>query len=175
MKRWSWIATAALGLASPRTAAAQAPPGELAGKIVVAGAGVPEDARVVAECRGDPPVVRTADVAPDGSFLVDELPSGPCLVHAEAAEHDPAPAVAITAVAGEERRIEVELVPQRRATAGGGWRSSGVKVSLVPAPSRTVDARVQLTGAFDGDRGPFGGFNRDRRYGNEYRLDHFDL
>jgi hypothetical protein len=175
MKRWSWIAAGALGLLSLRTAAAQAPPGALAGKIVVAGAGVPDDARVVAECRGEPPVVRTVDVAPDGSFLVDELPSGPCLVHAEAPEHDPAPAVAITAVAGEERRIDVELVPRRRATAGGGGRSSGVRVALVPLASRTVEARVQLAGAFEGDRGPFGGFARDPRYGNQYRLDGFQL
>jgi len=142
----------------------------LAGRVSVAYGALPADARVVAECRGDPAVVRTAAVGERGEFLIEDLPPGPCRVHAEAAGCDPGTDAEVTVESGQERRVEVALVPQRRATSGPGWRVSvrrGPEGAL-PLPSRTVDAVAALGLFFDGARDPSG---RE----NEYVLDGFSV
>jgi hypothetical protein len=114
----------------------------LAGKINVPYGPVPADARVVADCRGDPPVLRTVAVDPQGNFAIEDLPAGSCRVHAEAGDYDPADAAEVALDGGQERRVELALVPQRRWTVGAGWSVTVTRgpEGALPLPARTVGA-----------------------------------
>src|SRR5688572_3933880 len=162
-----WICRRAAGVGAglllAGQAVAQLPTAALSGRISSGGA--PDGARVVARCQGQPPVTRTAAVEQDGTFLMDELPAGPCRVHAEAPDHEAGTTDDVVVASGEERKIDLALVAARKASAGWGWTPPGTPEGAVPLPTRSVDALILMSGLVDGDRGPWGGIRGGALHG----------
>jgi hypothetical protein len=154
----------------PTAARAQLPGATLTGHVSGGRAAV---ARVIAECHGDPSVSRTAAVESDGTFVMDELPPGPCRVRAEAGDESGG-TVEVLLAAGEERKVDLALVTARRASSAPSYITRSTE-GPIPLPTRSIEALVQMSGALDGDRGPWSGIHGSALYGNQYGVDGFDL
>jgi hypothetical protein len=167
--RWWRRGLIALALL-PTAARAQGAGATLTGHVSGGRAAI---ARVIAECHGDPPVSRTAAVGSDGAFVMDELPPGPCRVRAEAGD-DSGGTVEVLLAAGEQRRVDLALATAPRASPAPGYITRSTE-GPIPLPTRSIEALVQMSGALDGDRGPWGGVQGSALYGNQYSVDGFDL
>jgi hypothetical protein len=144
-------------------------PARLRGEVRGADGTVPDEVEVSLICGGTP--VRTAAAA---RFLFDDLPPGHCQIRASARDHAGEAAVNVELAPGAETAVALTVGPERRP-----WirdRASGSNlVPVLPLPARRVEVLLQTSGAFDGDRGPAGSAVAGALYGNQFRLDGFDV
>jgi hypothetical protein len=126
-------------------------------------------ARVLVECRGEPPVSRTATFDSDGRAVLQELPPGTCTVTVSSPDHDSVTLGAVELLAGAARALNVTLSAQPPPAPPQPMRGGQEPGAL---PTRTLEALVEagLAAAGHGDARAGGG-----QAGLRYLLNGFDL
>ena len=125
-------------------------------------------------CQGVPPIARSAHTDTHGEFSLDQLPGGACRALARAESFEPSEPMVFNLVAGEQRRLDVVLVPEPPSRSRSPAYTPGLDDGL-PLPVQRLEALIQLGGGLDGDRGPGGGVTGARHFGAGYTLDGFDV
>ena len=98
--------------APARAAAAPGFSAAVHGRIAWAGGDGLAGASLDLRCQGDPPIARTVHTDRAGAFRLDHLPAGRCRAVARAESFEPSEEMTFDLVAGEQRRLDLVLLPE---------------------------------------------------------------